>query len=214
MLIESLALVAAVTAVDPFNHPGYGLPSGGVRHLATCPPYPDRRADSVLRPGFNGRLFLTTPIMGGVDMVPSGCDQPGAEYYGAVDGGQTVYLRVGELTVGINPWHQWNDESFPRFEAARQEWLKERGYIGGVRTFVNDANFTYSAVPTRVVTADDAPAARPAGEIKPRAIIELPPDMPRFRSRMQVDAGAALERAGVTRQLTKVVRPQQVAAKQ
>lgn len=207
MLIETLALAAAVTATSDASH----LPAFGTRlQVATATAYSDRVADSGHRTGYSGRLFFTRPIMGGLENYDTSSNE--SQDYGAIDRGQTVYVRIGHQSIPISAWTRWNDESFPRFESARQEWLKEHGYVGGVRTFMNDANFDFTA--TQVLIAGNQPAATPEGGIQPRGILELSPEMTRFRSRMHVDAARAIERAGGTASLvTKVVAPAQVAAK-
>lgn len=218
MLIESLALLAAVASADPFARAGYAPHIGnGVRQIVNPAPYPATRADDAARPGFNGRLWFGPVVMGGVT-TPFVADSanPGAASYGALPGGrEQVYARVGELVVAINPFHRWNDNVHPAFERARAEYLQEQGYTGGVRTFMNDANFLgqMQVMPARAdagaADTADAPAAIDPRHIQPRAVIELAPDAPRFRSRMRVDAGQvdqALRRLGrSTGQVIRVI---------
>lgn len=218
MIIETLALAAAITASDPFNHPGYSTPSGnsGARQIDGPPPYPYARVDSTSRPGFGGRLWLTLPYMGGVEVYPTG-EQDQAEAHGVIERGQVVHARVGELSVPISPWRAWDDRSYRRLEASRQQWLAENGYTGGVRTFVNDANFDWSGNGGGTYElAQASPARIDPATIQPRAIIELSPEVTRFRSRMHVDAGdvtRALQRAGVpTHTVTKVIVPETAVA--
>jgi hypothetical protein len=62
-----------------------------------------------------------------------------------------------------------------RAEDARQQWLKDNNYVGGVRTFVNDA------------TLYNVPAAKPTTQLpEPRGVIEVAPELPAFKSRMHV----------------------------
>ncbi|MFA6046645.1 MAG: hypothetical protein WC718_16795 [Phycisphaerales bacterium] len=218
MIIETLALAAAITATDPFNHPGYSLPSGasGARPIDGPPPYPYARVDSTRRPGFGGRLWLTLPYMGGVDVYPTG-EQDLAEAHGVIERGQVVHARVGELSVPISPWQRWDDRSYIRLEASRQQWLAENGFTGGVRTFVNDANFDWTGSgEAKYEIAQAAPARIDPATIQPRAIIELSPEVTKFRSRMHVNAGdatKALARAGVqAHTVTKVIVPDQQVA--
>lgn len=218
MIIETLALAAAITASDPFNHPGYTIPGGasGTRLIDAPPPYPYARVDSTSRPGFGGRLWLSLPYMGGVEVYPTGNDDT-AEAHGVIERGQTFNARVGELSVPLNPWRTWNDRSYPRLEAARQQWLAENGFTGGVRTFVNDANFNWTgAGPGSYEVAQAQPARIDPATIQPRAIIELSPEVTKFRSRMHVNAGdvtKALARAGVqAHTVTKVIVPDQQVA--
>lgn len=175
MLIETIALAAALTACDPTNNPGFSVPGSGTRSLATPAPH-----------YVNGRLWVGRPIIGNVESVHAHShENPGAAAYGAVDDGQRVYALIGDLAIGISPWQRWENESYPRFEAARDQWLAENGYTGGVRTFVNDANYV------RTIDADGdwSQPRMQRREIRPRGVIELPADMPRYRSRMRVDAG-------------------------
>ncbi len=218
MLLETLVLAAAITASDPFNHPGYSLPNGaaGARQIDSPPPYPYARVDSTRRPGFGGRLWLTLPYMGGVDAFPSGQEDL-AEAHGVIERGQVVRARVGELAVPISPWRRWDDRSYRRLEASRQQWLAENGFTGGVRTFVNDANFDWNGTGAGgYEVAQATPARVDPATIQPRGIIELSPEVTKFRSRMHVDAGRvneALSRAGVqVRTVTKVIVPQTTVA--
>lgn len=187
MALELLAVAASISAASlggPFPtyaSSDYRRMDDG-RRLATRAPYQRGRADDVRRPGFNGRLWLGERFIGGETpdwSSPAYADWagPGPTAYGAVGSEmQTVYARVGELTIGINPWEAFNAEGLGGLEAARNDWLKERGYVGGVRTFVNDlyvGNFMGGMAQQR-------------SQVVPRATIELPADMPRFRSREQV----------------------------
>lgn len=206
-MLEVLAIAAVVHAVQPV-HPGHSNRYQGTRNIAGCP-MPVTRTDDVHRPGFNGRLWHGHAIIGGTPSHHASCAQPGALAYGARDHGQVVLARVGHLSVGISPWQRWNDESFPRYEAARQQWLREQGYTGGVRTLMNDLAHHHPAHEHgHAAIEGDAPVA--PREIRPLFIIPIPEDATRLRQRMQVDASQvreALDRAGASRQLTTVVRP-------
>jgi hypothetical protein len=137
-------------------------------------------------PGFNGRLWVGRPVMGFMQQGPYSQDwgSPGPEAYGAFGSEDaTVYARVGHLAVGINPWEGINQDGLKRLEAARNFWLQEQGYTGGVRTFVNDLYVWKKAVPEQARTHASAVPT-------PRATITLPADMPRQRRRIRVDAGS------------------------
>ncbi|MDX9912018.1 MAG: hypothetical protein RBS39_09320 [Phycisphaerales bacterium] len=161
------------------------------RLLATPRPYPANRVDSVRRPGFNGRLWRGETFTNQAMYTPVDSGNPGADLYGAVDEeGQLAFVRTGNSVISISPWDRWEGESFPSIERARGQWLKERGYTGGVRTHVNAMHHpVYSASPAVDGASDESHASANAKEITPRATIEIPADMPRFKSRMQVDAG-------------------------
>ncbi len=194
MIIEALVLAAAATAAQPVL-PGFGNHYSGVQNYAGC-------AAEV-----NGRIWIPDSCCS--------CENPGAAYYGTHDSGQTVYARIGHLTIGISPWQQLNDESMPLLEAARQNWLRDHGYTGGVRTFMNDAvEVCGEQCATAEVTAEDATPIWKR-EIKPRMILPMPEDMPALRSRMQVDAAGAreaLERMGHVAQRVPVVMPMATVA--
>lgn len=146
------------------------------RVLATRPPYPPNRADDVHRPGFNGRLWVGRPIIGGVNTgYPLAWGDPGPAGYGAAENDfPLAYVRVGTEVVGITPWEQITEGGLSTLEHGRQQWLADNGYVGGVRTFINDK--VLLGVAPKVVAAD----------IQPRATFEWPIDQPRFRHRQSV----------------------------
>lgn len=176
-MLMSAMVVAAAASIGQVAYLGESNPDRGL--LATPAPYPAGWVDDVRRPGFNGRLWEGRPVIGGMpSVIPCDSGSPGPLAYG---GGacrhELAYVRVGHLTVAIDPFERLNDEGLKRLERARQAWLRERGYTGGVRTFVND-----------VYAYGPAPSAQ-TSNIVPRATIELPADMPRIRpGRQQVDA--------------------------
>lgn len=179
--IALAALVsAAVTGPGPTLGTSYQPRMIGGRQLASMPPYPAGRADDVRRPGFNGRLWIGRPIIGGRDNeYPLGWGSPGPAAYGASETDfREAYARVNTMVVAVSPWVSIPVGGLGDLEAARNEWLKEQGYVGGVRTFINDAYLP------RELTQGEAPGARRA--ITPRATIQVPADMPSFRSRQQV----------------------------
>lgn len=168
---------------------GYDLNAGPL--LATRKPYPAAVADDVRRPGFGGAHWQSRSIIGpGAGPYMSDFASPGPEAYGAYGLEDAVaYARVGGYVVPISPWERvesdaWfgaRRETADRLEAARTEWLKERGYVGGIRTFTNDA-----------------PKKESAGEIKPRGVIELAPDVPTIQPRQEVKAEPLAPPPGVT----------------
>lgn len=169
MALETLALLATLLAA-PANSPGY---YDGGRNLATRMPYAAGQADSVHRPGFNGREWLSRSVVGnGDDAFARDWNSPGPSAYGAAEDDRSlVYARVGELIVAFSPWEAQQTFGLQHLENARQTWLKEHGYVGGVRTFTNDAK-----------GSEKQANALP----QPRATIQVNPEIPKFRSRMQV----------------------------
>jgi len=163
------------------------LPVG--RMVATPRPYPAGRADDVHRPGFNGRVWIGRTARSREGAAPEYAldwRRPGPAAYGAAeDDSSTAYIRIGHNIVGISPWET---QSFSRLEEGRRQWLDERGFTGGVRTFVSDAALRQAGSGEGV---DASPVAvRPAAtDPEPLIIIELPEDQPRQKSRMRVDAG-------------------------
>lgn len=163
--VAALAVIAAAAACAASEDDIYGV-------LATRAPYPANAVDDVHRPGFNGRLFVTRPILGN-QPGPFRADwpDPGPEWYGARgQERQLVYVRHGHVILALDPWTRVD---FRPFEDARNLWLKRYGYVGGVRTFVNDR---YLA---------DTAQEYASGEPEPRAILRL---RDRQRARLMVEA--------------------------
>jgi hypothetical protein len=180
-----LGIAIAVSAIGWHDNTRLGRP------IATPAPYPAAMADDVQRPGFNGRVWVSRPVIGGQQgPYASGCSCQ-AERYGAYGNeNATVYVRVGGQVIGINAFEPITKNGLRRLEEARNFWLRENGYVGGVRTFVNDA---YVKVAEPIARASDSPAPARAGvstKIEPRATIQLPADMPRRSNRLRVDAGS------------------------
>lgn len=148
------------------------------RPLATPAPYPTNIVDSTERPGFNGQLWIDRAIVGGAPRQwPVGWGEPGPAHYGAPETfAPSVYVRRDVQVIGISPWLAIENENLYPLENARQFWLKEHGYIGGVRTFINPA------VRQGVMDAE-APLA-----IEPRARFRAPAEAPKIRRRMDVRA--------------------------
>lgn len=188
MLSAAVIITAAVVAGPmQFQHE----PRQGGRILATPAPFVPNRADDVRRPGFNGRVWVSRAFTNTPDRTwDVDAREPGTAYYGAVPGESSrVYARVDQLVVSYSPWQRLGREGQARLEQARNDWLQERGYTGGVRTFINDHALRRAmAEHARASAATPAAQVEERREIRPRAVIELAPDVPRFRSRMQVRA--------------------------
>jgi len=200
------------------------------------PPVNSGFLQSLEREDVNGRLWVGRPIIGGIDGTLRDRRQDGAARYGAYgEGDGTIVVSIRGLfpfesqrlaevrpfeRVGdpidpdyppvTNPFNRAQAKLAVRLEAARQQWLKDNNYVGGVRTFVNDAALL-------------APAEQKTGSAgglpEPRGVIELAPDVPRFKSRMRVDAAprhtspttVSRRSAGVTKVLPKDA-PKEAAA--
>lgn len=175
-------LVAVVSLVGLAGVAMAGERTRGESLLATAPPYPLNRADDVHRPGFNGREWIGRPVIGGVNTgYPLGWRDPGPAAYGEAENVTArVWVKVGTEVISINPWEQIHEDGLQRLERARNEWLAQHGYVGGVRTFVNDS-LRFGGM------------RQAAADIQPRATFEWPADQPRFRRRQQVhnEQGAA-----------------------
>ncbi len=167
--------------------------------------YPKAMVDDVNRPGFNGKIFLRRPVIGGVDAWAVESGNPGADYFGAFGSEDlAVGLVIDPLEpfsafdYGIvSPWQIANDRSYrknpytnaysrahdkaaDRLEAQRQIWLRENGMTGGVRTHVNDA--------TLFSPAERQEASLPT----PRATIRIPDGEPRLKRNMRVQGPARI----------------------
>jgi hypothetical protein len=180
------------------NNPMYSFPSGVCETTAV-----------------NGRLYKGMAIVGGLPDAGRKSDlaHAAASYGAAGDEAQRVQAEVQGLfrfhptsTVEFSPWApvltQQNSpasDSFSRAqekmarraEEARQQWLKDNNYVGGVRTFVNDVSGPkeHTQAPT------------------PRGTFQLNPDVPAFKSRMHV-MGTIHDGTKVAGgSLIKVVRP-------
>ncbi|QYU67797.1 hypothetical protein J4558_23415 [Leptolyngbya sp. 15MV] len=187
----------------------------------------------------SGRLWVGRIVMGGVEGGASGSVH--AERYGAADqAGTRVMVEVEGLfafqksvVAVIDPWQPQNDRSGrrnpytnpftnahdalgDRLEAARQQWLKDNGYVGGVRTFVNDAALVGKP-------KAEADASKSGERIEPRATIQVSPEAVRPARPFRVDAGPSTmgpvirvsvpaHAAGIARQIAAAsTQPEKVA---
>lgn len=149
-------------------------------------------------PLINGRLWVNRPMMGPepAPLVPL-FRSPGPEYYGAIDNlDARVPVRVGHVVVSISPWERIDQPGLRRLEEARQFWLKENNYTGGVRMFINDRHLwappgthaETSGVQTFTNGRQQAEESEiPRAVPEPRATIQLAPDQPRRRRPLRVE---------------------------
>jgi hypothetical protein len=193
--------------VDSVTNPMYSFPADVDTHEST-----------------NGRLFRGTAIIGGVDVGPKTDLARAAARFGAF-GDENVRVQADveglfrfhpTTRVEFSPWapvaQQLNSPASDpysrgqeklarRAEEARQQWLADNGYTGGVRTFVNDAELY--PLP---------PEAKKSALPEPRGVIQLAPDVPAFKSRMHVQGAPApvihMPAGTRTAELIKVVRPE------
>ncbi len=187
------------TAISP-DQPNYVAGQSVKVESVNNPTYSFPGADD--RTVINGRLYNGRVIIGG---VPGGRDTEAAHAaasYGAYgEEGTRGSAQVQGLfrfhpttTVEFSPWtpvpqqqRSPYTDSFSRAqmkmalraEDARQQWLKDNNYTGGVRTFVNDA------------VRYNVPLPRTQTQIEPRGVIEVSPETPAFKSRMQVRVSPA-----------------------
>lgn len=173
MLTAAFAAVLLSAATAQYDHS-----STRDRVLAEPKPWPANRVDSPDRIE-NGRLWHSrTPIGNRTPLAEQWHDRIGAAAYGApVEWNDAViYARVNHAAIAISPWKSFTDDGFQDFRTAQNIWLREQGWVLGVRTHVNAM---YASEPT----AD-------AGDITPRATIEIhrDPSAPSFPSKMRVDA--------------------------
>src|SRR5689334_24090487 len=122
-MLLSLVIVAGAAQIGA----GPCIARRGVdRPIATRALYPAAMADDVRRPGFNGRLWVSRPIIGSMQQgpYPVGWGSPGPEAFGGFDNQDAeVYARVGHQVVGLTPWESIDTQGLRRLEAARNFWL-------------------------------------------------------------------------------------------
>lgn len=102
-------------------------------------------------------------------------------YVTAIDPWQPV--KAANVSPYSNPFSNANRKLASKVEAARQQWLKDNNWVGGVRTFMNDAALEQPTQHANAEVTSKAP--------QPRAVIELAPDAPRLKSKMRVQAAPA-----------------------
>lgn len=137
----------------------------------------------------NGRPFAGREVSASSSSADPRDSGAAAAHGAAGSEGAVILVHVGHrYTVAINPFEpvgnlSIGDQKMPMevrktLEEARQRWLKDNGFTGGVRTFTNAA----------------APAeAKSAKDIKPRGVIELSPEATKFKKRMQVRSNTGVK---------------------
>lgn len=141
-----------------------GLCPGEERLLVTPPPYPGNMVDDVHRPGFNGRYYLRRPVIGGMaGPYALARSEQGAEAYGAFGSeSEVVWARVNHQPIALDPFTRLPSGMVLQ-ERARELWLRQHGYTGGVRTHVND-----------LYVFDGDESEEMASKPTPRATIQVP----------------------------------------
>lgn len=185
-LLAAAAVAAATGLAGPCDFP-VGAPLVRHGHLAGFRAHPANMVDSVHRPGFNGRIWVSRPIVSDAyGHFPIAWPSPGPNHYGAYGNDcATAYAVVNHTVVSFSPWIRFRGETMKGYEAARRQWLREHGYTGGVRTFVSET----AALPEE---GQQASAVR-KGLPEPRAVFQLAPDAPRAKNRLRVDATKGLK---------------------
>lgn len=147
--------------------------------LAEPTPWPTSRVDSPARDGVGRLWHARTPVGSRTPIAEQGIDRIGPAWFGAPAEAahRPIAVRVGHTPIAVNPWTPIRGSGLDRLRHAQHTWLREQGWILGVRTHVNPARYDSRAADANLPT--------------PRATIErhLDPSAPRFPSRMQVRAG-------------------------
>ena len=125
--------------------------------LVTAPPEDQTRVYTAGHSTVRGRLWVGDDVKD-IHARRAWRENPGRLAYGAEGAcDERVHLRVYNQYVSISPWQRVEGEGWSNFEAARQQWLAERGYTGGVRTFVNPSRLR--SMRAECGACCDAPAA-------------------------------------------------------
>lgn len=194
-LLAAAALAASMggQGLDGAHHrcyPGFA-PNVDNGLLATPAPEDETR---VYTPGFSeysGRLWVGDDVKD-IRSRRATRENPGRLAYGAADAGhERVKLKVGFVVVSVSPWQKVEGEGWANFERGRQQWLAERGYTGGVRTFVHPARLRAMQAQEQAAPGARSDAERRDGPPDPSATIRLrrPHETPGIIKK--VDAGVA-----------------------
>lgn len=181
--IGAIGLLAVVhpNAGREVSHLGRSLSDG--RLLATPSPIPDNGVYSVRGYGYNNREWVSRGITR--DFQPAlNWGGPGPAHYGAhEDDFSRVYVRQGASMIVVSPWVALDSNGLKRVDQARIDWLREWGYVGGVRTFRNHRAPASADQQTR---ANEPGELRPGIDFHPAATIRVPERIRRERPRFQV----------------------------
>jgi len=162
------------------------------RLLVTAPPEDETR---VYTPGYSenhARLWVSDDVKD-VRSRRAWRGNPGPVPYGAVgaDDLARVQVRVNNQRVSFGAWRAIQGQGWSNLEAGREQWLAERGYTGGVRTFIHPARIRAMQAQSQRASEDQAAADPQGGVPQPSATIRLRKAREAGGVIKQVDAGVA-----------------------
>lgn len=133
-------------------------------------PYPPDKVSTPFRINTDRLWYLRTPVGNRTPALESVYPGLGPAWYGAPFEAwdEQIYLSVNSTTIQISPWIPFHERGLRRYEEARQRYLREWGWAGGVRTHVNPARFK--------ADAEDEDAKAGLGD--PKAVIHIKERMP------------------------------------
>lgn len=195
-------MVVAGAAFSGAAQAGPAVTSHG-RLLTTIPPYAVNTVVEHTSQAVTGPEWISRSVLGGQPLPQRlGWPAQGPAAYGAAEtDASLVYVRVGPKNrlVAFSPWIDQPDESvrldfnvalpseIKQVREAREQWLRENGYVGAVREFRNTLQ-TSGTVPSDATILRSKPPAVRSGLPEPRAVLELSPEVTKFRARQRVDA--------------------------
>lgn len=139
--MSGMLAAVAVVSMGQFQYLGYAYESQAQeRPIAAPSPIVYNRAMNWAGVEHVGREWRGRTIVGGrAQEMPLAWGRPGPASYGADEYDfRTLPARVGNVQVAVSPWVEIpNRGSLGRMERARQQWLREHGYVGGTRVFRN-----------------------------------------------------------------------------
>lgn len=154
--------------------------------LVTRPPEDQTRVYTPGASSVRGRLWVGDDVKD-IASRRTWRENPGRLAYGAADAGHDrVHVRVNNQKVSISAWQQVEGEGWANLERGRQQWLKERGYTGGVRTFVHPQRLR-----DMQAGGESHVEAERKGTPEPSATIQLRKPRETGGKLKQVDAGVA-----------------------
>jgi len=187
MLTATLGAMALMAVAHPNAgcdtlHLGRSFDDG--RLLATPSPIPVNGVYSVRADAYNNREWISRGITRDFDPAWH-WGAPGPAHYGAGEHDfSRVYISQGSAMIVVSPWVSLSTNGLKNADHARVQWLREWGYVGGVRTFRNHRAPASADQQTSVPV--DMNQLRPGIDFHPRATIRVPANLRRERPRFQV----------------------------